>query len=204
MPGSGGSAVRQRTRGRAERGAPAQRHDLAIVVTHHNLAQGDPQLERFGAIARGLTQRGDAGQGGNFTGPCVLDHLVISEVQAKGDHGTLDEFGIEMIGANRKIIHRAEDRQIFKDICENIGLKLPRAKTVNTLDDALEFLKEIGLPAIIRPEHQSLWLGETEAPLDEVKAILQRLVPQVHGVCAYRSDASAATGSIWAALRAGR
>jgi carbamoyl-phosphate synthase large subunit len=56
-----------------------------------------------------------------------------------------------MIGANREIIHRAEDRQIFKDICEKIGLKLPKAKTVNTLDDAEEFLKEIGLPAIIRP-----------------------------------------------------
>ena len=67
------------------------------------------------------------------------------------DNGTLKEFGIEMIGANREVIHRAEDRQIFKDICEKIGLKLPKAKTVNTLADAEEFLKEIGLPAIIRP-----------------------------------------------------
>ncbi len=56
-----------------------------------------------------------------------------------------------MIGANRKVIHRAEDRQIFKEICEGLGLKLPKAKTVNTLADATEFLKEIGLPAIIRP-----------------------------------------------------
>ncbi len=67
------------------------------------------------------------------------------------DNGTLKEFGIEMIGANREVIHRAEDRQIFKDICEKIGLKLPKAKTVNTLTDAEAFLKEIGLPAIIRP-----------------------------------------------------
>ncbi len=67
------------------------------------------------------------------------------------DNGTLKEFGIEMIGANREVIHRAEDRQIFKDICEKIGLKLPKAKTVNTLTDAEAFLKEIGLPAVIRP-----------------------------------------------------
>ncbi|MFO0834779.1 MAG: carbamoyl-phosphate synthase large subunit [Phycisphaerales bacterium] len=67
------------------------------------------------------------------------------------DNGTLKEFGVEMIGADRRIIHRAEDRQAFKDICENIGLKLPKAKTVNNIDDALDFLKEIGLPAIIRP-----------------------------------------------------
>jgi carbamoyl-phosphate synthase large subunit len=67
------------------------------------------------------------------------------------DEGTLQKHGIEMIGANREVIHRAEDRQIFKDICEKIGLKLPKAKTVNTLDDAFAFLEEIGLPAIIRP-----------------------------------------------------
>ena len=67
------------------------------------------------------------------------------------DDGTLTEFGIEMIGATRQVIHRAEDRQLFKDICEGIGLRLPKAKTVTTLDDALAFLEEIGLPAIIRP-----------------------------------------------------
>ncbi|HTH47669.1 MAG TPA: carbamoyl-phosphate synthase subunit L, partial [Candidatus Limnocylindria bacterium] len=67
------------------------------------------------------------------------------------DDGTLQEFGIEMIGADRKVIHRAEDRQVFKDIVESLGLKVPAAKTVTTLEDAREFLKEIGLPAIIRP-----------------------------------------------------
>src|SRR3954469_4743128 len=67
------------------------------------------------------------------------------------DDGTLTAHNIEMIGANREVIHRAEDRQIFKDICEKIGLKLPRARVVTTLEDATEFLKDIGLPAIIRP-----------------------------------------------------
>jgi carbamoylphosphate synthase large subunit len=67
------------------------------------------------------------------------------------DNGTLKEFDVEMIGANREVIHRAEDRQIFKDICEGLGLKLPRAKTVKTMEDALAFVEEIGLPAIIRP-----------------------------------------------------
>ncbi len=67
------------------------------------------------------------------------------------DNGTLKEFGVEMIGANREIIHRAEDRQVFKEICEGLGLKMPRNKTVNTLEEGMEFLKEIGLPAIIRP-----------------------------------------------------
>ncbi len=67
------------------------------------------------------------------------------------DDGTLAEFGIEMIGANRKVIHRAEDRQQFKDIVEALGLKMPKSKTVTTVEEGLEFLKEIGLPAICRP-----------------------------------------------------
>ncbi len=83
--------------------------------------------------------------------PTLGGQTALNCACALWDNGTLKEFGIEMIGANREIIHRAEDRQIFKDICEKIGLTLPKAKTVNTLADAEEFLKEIGLPAIIRP-----------------------------------------------------
>jgi carbamoyl-phosphate synthase large subunit len=67
------------------------------------------------------------------------------------DSGILQQFNVEMIGANRTVIHRAEDREIFKQICESLGLKLPKAKTVQTLAEATEFLKQIGLPAIIRP-----------------------------------------------------
>ncbi len=91
------------------------------------------------------------------------------------DDGTLAEFGVEMIGANRKIIHRAEDRQQFKDICENIGLSLPKAKTVTTMEDALAFLEEIGLPAIIRP---AFTLGGSGGGIaynkDEFKDIIAR------------------------------
>jgi carbamoyl-phosphate synthase large subunit len=83
--------------------------------------------------------------------PTLGGQTALNCACALWDNSTLKEFGIEMIGANREIIHRAEDRQIFKDICEKIGLKLPKAKTVNTLADAEDFLKEIGLPAIIRP-----------------------------------------------------
>ena len=91
------------------------------------------------------------------------------------DDGTLQEFGVEMIGANREVIHRAEDRQIFKDICEKIGLKLPKAKTVTTMKEAEEFLKEIGLPAIIRP---AFTLGGTGGGIaynmDEFRDIMSR------------------------------
>lgn len=67
------------------------------------------------------------------------------------DAGILQKHNIEMIGATREVIHRAEDRQQFRDIVEGLGLRQPLAKTVSTVDEALEFLEVCGLPAIIRP-----------------------------------------------------
>jgi len=67
------------------------------------------------------------------------------------DQGIFEEFGIEMIGADRKIIHRAEDRQVFNDICDEIGLPTPESKTIETLAEAVAYVDEIGLPAIVRP-----------------------------------------------------
>ena len=67
------------------------------------------------------------------------------------DAGVLQKHGVEMIGADRRVIHRAEDREEFRKIVEALGLRQPKAKTVTTLEDAREFLQEIGLPAIIRP-----------------------------------------------------
>ena len=67
------------------------------------------------------------------------------------DAGVLQKHGVEMIGADRRVIHRAEDREEFRRIVEALGLRQPKAKTVTNLEDAREFLQEIGLPAIIRP-----------------------------------------------------
>ncbi|TVQ33099.1 MAG: carbamoyl-phosphate synthase large subunit [Phycisphaeraceae bacterium] len=67
------------------------------------------------------------------------------------DSGELQRLGVEMIGASREVIHRAEDRQAFKLVCESVGLKAPHSRVVETLEDARAFLDEVGLPAIIRP-----------------------------------------------------
>ncbi|MBT8484433.1 MAG: carbamoyl-phosphate synthase large subunit, partial [Phycisphaerae bacterium] len=67
------------------------------------------------------------------------------------DEGMLERHGIELIGANRDVIYRAEDRDAFRQIVETTGLRLPRARSVHSLDEAWEFLEEVGLPAIIRP-----------------------------------------------------
>jgi carbamoyl-phosphate synthase large subunit len=67
------------------------------------------------------------------------------------DKGILQRYGVQMIGANREAIFRGEDRQRFKDLMIEIGLKVPKSGTAHTLDEARQVLDLIGLPAIIRP-----------------------------------------------------
>ncbi|MEC7352864.1 MAG: carbamoyl-phosphate synthase large subunit, partial [Planctomycetota bacterium] len=65
----------------------------------------------------------------------------------------LEKHSVQMIGADREVIRRAEDREVFHEIVERVGLKQPLSRTVETLEEAHEFLGEIGLPAIIRPAY---------------------------------------------------
>lgn len=65
--------------------------------------------------------------------------------------GVLDNHGIQLIGANHKAINKAEDRNLFRQSMNKIGLESPRSKIANNLEEALGSLDEIGLPAIIRP-----------------------------------------------------
>ena len=65
--------------------------------------------------------------------------------------GVLKKYKIELIGANSKAIANAEDRKKFRKNMIDIGLDLPKSKIVNNLSQASRALKQIGLPAIIRP-----------------------------------------------------
>ncbi|HWU36171.1 MAG TPA: carbamoyl-phosphate synthase large subunit, partial [Candidatus Acidoferrum sp.] len=72
--------------------------------------------------------------------------------------GVLEKFGVEMIGANQAAIRKAEDRELFKEAMRRIGLEVPRSGFAHTLEEAREVIREIGLPAVIRP---SFTLGGT-------------------------------------------
>ncbi|MEL6523122.1 MAG: carbamoyl-phosphate synthase large subunit, partial [Pseudomonadota bacterium] len=65
--------------------------------------------------------------------------------------GVLEKFGVEMIGAKREAIEMAEDRKLFREAMDRIGLENPRATIANNMDECMAALEEIGLPAIIRP-----------------------------------------------------
>ncbi|MDZ4829127.1 MAG: carbamoyl-phosphate synthase large subunit [Phycisphaerae bacterium] len=67
------------------------------------------------------------------------------------DSGVLRKHGVEMIGATRDAIYRAEDRELFKRTIEAIGLKSARCATAHSLEEAWRVLETTGLPAIIRP-----------------------------------------------------
>jgi carbamoyl-phosphate synthase large subunit len=70
---------------------------------------------------------------------------------ALAENGVLEKYGVEMIGANAKVIAKAEDRQQFRDAMEKIGLDCPKSRVVHDMNEAREAMQEIGLPLIIRP-----------------------------------------------------
>ncbi len=67
------------------------------------------------------------------------------------DDGVLERYGIEMIGANREVIYRAEDRAAFNKVMAEAGLKVAEGGTANNMEEARAVLARVGLPAIIRP-----------------------------------------------------
>ena len=65
--------------------------------------------------------------------------------------GFLDSHNVKLLGADPETIHKAEDRQAFKDTMEKIGEPCIPSKVVETVDDAVEFAKVITYPVIVRP-----------------------------------------------------
>ncbi|MDT8383196.1 MAG: carbamoyl-phosphate synthase large subunit [Gammaproteobacteria bacterium] len=65
--------------------------------------------------------------------------------------GVLEKFKVEMIGANRDAIDKAEDRDRFKKAMEKIGLDMPRAAVAHSLEEAWQVQAQVGYPTVIRP-----------------------------------------------------
>ena len=94
---------------------------------------------------------------------------------ALAEAGVLDEFGVELIGANLEAIRMAEDRQAFKAAMIEIGLECPRSRLVSSVDDGIDFASEVGYPVVLRP---SFTLGGTGGGLaynsEEMRSLLRR------------------------------
>ncbi len=80
--------------------------------------------------------------GGQTALNCALD--LVRE-------GVLEKYGIEMIGASRKAIDKAEDRDLFRQAMKKIGLDMPKSAIAHSLEEAQQVQARLGFPAIIRP-----------------------------------------------------
>ena len=67
--------------------------------------------------------------------------------------GTLERFGVEMIGASVAAIEKAEDRDLFRNAMEAIGLRVPKSGIANSMADVWAIAEEIGYPVIVRPSY---------------------------------------------------
>ena len=83
--------------------------------------------------------------------PTMGGQTALNTALSLYNDGTLEKYGVEMIGARTESIEMAEDRELFRKAMDRIGLECARAQTVNNFDDALQALDFVGLPAIIRP-----------------------------------------------------
>lgn len=69
------------------------------------------------------------------------------------ENGVLDQYGVELIGASVEVIERAESRELFKKIAQEVGLEVAKSFTVNTLEDAKKVVQQLGYPCVIRPSY---------------------------------------------------
>ncbi|MBP1595444.1 MAG: carbamoyl-phosphate synthase large subunit [Acidobacteria bacterium] len=132
----------------------AEGYEIVLVNSNPATIMTDPELadrtyiepltcEAIGAII--ARERPDAllPTVGGQTG------LNISVALAKS--GILAQYGVEMIGATKRAVEIAEDRQLFKDAMAEIGLRSAESCVVRNLEQARGFLEQAGLPLIIRP-----------------------------------------------------
>jgi carbamoyl-phosphate synthase large subunit len=83
--------------------------------------------------------------------PTVGGQTALNLAVDLSDAGVLDKFGVELIGAKLEAIKKAEDRLLFKDAMNRIGLDMPKSMLINNIRDGLEFAAKIGFPVVIRP-----------------------------------------------------
>jgi carbamoyl-phosphate synthase large subunit len=90
--------------------------------------------------------------------PTVGGQTALNLAIELADGGVLEKYNVQLIGAQINAIKKAEDRLVFKDAMQRIGLDVPKSALVNNLKDGIEFAGKIGFPVIIRP---SFTLGGT-------------------------------------------
>ena len=87
--------------------------------------------------------------------------------------GVLEEYGVELIGANVAAIKKAEDRDLFRVAMSRLGIKVPASRMVHAVEETPALVTELGLPVIVRP---SFTLGGTGGGVARSEAELEEIV----------------------------
>ncbi len=90
--------------------------------------------------------------------PTMGGQTALNTAVALAESGVLEKYNVELIGAKLEAIKKAEDRELFQEAMQRIGLESARGSFVGTIDEAVAMAEKIGLPIIIRP---SFTLGGT-------------------------------------------
>ena len=83
--------------------------------------------------------------------PTVGGQTALNLAVTLGENGTLEKYGVELIGASVGAIKIAEDRLLFRDAMREIGCDVPNSRYVRSIEEALAAVAELGFPSIIRP-----------------------------------------------------
>ncbi|MBV9309372.1 MAG: carbamoyl-phosphate synthase large subunit, partial [Solirubrobacterales bacterium] len=105
--------------------------------------------------------------------PTVGGQTALNLSKALHENGTLEHYGVELIGANYDAIDRAEDRERFRETMTGAGLRVPKSTIAHSVSEARQGVEEIGLPFIVRP---AFTLGGTGGGVVKSEAELERVV----------------------------
>ena len=105
--------------------------------------------------------------------PTMGGQTALNTALALHRDGTLEKYGVELIGADAEAIDKAEDRLKFRDAMSKIGLESPRSQIAHSIEEAMVALDFVGMPTIIRP---SFTMGGTGGGIAYNKEEFVRIV----------------------------
>ena len=104
--------------------------------------------------------------------PTLGGQTGLNLAMALHENGTLEQYGVRLLGTSPESIHKAEDRQGFKDCMESIGQPCVTSLVVESVQDAVDFAESIGYPVIVRPAYT---LGGTGGGIAYDRASLEEI-----------------------------
>jgi carbamoyl-phosphate synthase large subunit len=107
--------------------------------------------------------------------PTLGGQTALNTVVTLAEAGVLEEYGVELIGADLAAIRAGEDRQRFKEICSRIGADVPESVVARSVDDAVGFAARTAYPVVVRP---SFTLGGGGSGLAYDEPGLRRVVAE--------------------------